>query len=319
MYNINQTRLCCLFLLLSAGLECISLATSREDDSRLFYVTPTQPPNPECPKYMSCQTLQYYVQHLETIRPMNSNERVTLMFLSGNHTVPPCRCSRILHFSDYLSMVGLGGNIVIHNLHDTTFYITQLSLKNIMFYKGQLTMLSISYKPNIQLYVDSVQLIECVLSIYEVELGKIIKLQAHNSQVLIISSNNVIFTSCTFDEIPWPTAYSLLTSETPAVIVDQSHNITFSDNSKFYSNHNSALISYSSVITLAGSVSFFNNSGIRGVAMTLHSSMLNFAPGANVSFINNSAQETGGAIHIEPDITRIPELIKVLLPKRSLL
>ena len=77
---LNQTRLCHLFLLLSAGLVSISLASSRENDSRLFYVTPTQPPNPECPKYnMSCQTLQYYMEHPETIRPMNSNERVTLM------------------------------------------------------------------------------------------------------------------------------------------------------------------------------------------------------------------------------------------------
>ena len=225
-----QARLCCLFLLLSAGLVCSTLASSRDDVSRLFYVTPTQPPNPECPKYMSCQTLQYYMQHPETIRPINSNEHVTLMFLSGNHTVPPCRCSRFLYFSDYLSMVGLDGNIIIHNLLDTTFYIAQLSLKNIIFYNGKLTMTSVSFKHNIQLvHIDSVQLIECVLSISKAELGEIVRLWAQNSQVLITSSNNMIFTSCTFhdfDEIPWPTAYSLLISETPAVIVDQSHNIT---------------------------------------------------------------------------------------------
>ena len=167
---------------------------------------------------------------------------------------------------------------------------------------------------NIQLYIDSVQLIDCFLSIDKAELGEIVKLQAHNSHVSITNSNNVIFTSCTFhdfDEIPWPMADAIQNSLTPieaAVTVDQSHNITFSDNSKFYRNHYSALISYSSVITLAGSVSFFNNSGTRGGAMTLHSSTLNLVAGANVSFINNLAQETGGAIHIEPDLTRMPEL-----------
>ena len=36
--------------------------------------------------------------------------------------------------------------------------------------------------------------------------------------------------------------------------------------------------------------------------------MLNLASGANVLFINNSAQETGGAIHVEPDLTRMPAL-----------
>ena len=148
------------------------------------------------------------------------------------------------------------------------------------------------------------------------ELGEIVKLQAHNSQVSITSSNNVIFISCTFhdfDEIPWPvTEYpNLKFSRTPieaTVTIHQSHNITFSNNSKFYRNHNSALISYSSVITLAGSVSFFNNSGIRGGAMILHSSTLYLATGANIMFINNSAQEIGGAIHVEPDLTRMPKL-----------
>ena len=42
--------------------------------------------------------------------------------------------------------------------------------------------------------------------------------------------------------------------------------------------------------------------------MTLHLSTLNLATGANVSFVNNSAQETGGAIHVEPDLTRMAEL-----------
>ena len=260
------------------------------------------------------------MEHPATIRPMNSKERVTLMFLSGNHTVPPCRCSRYLYFSDYLSMVGLDGNIIINNLLDIVIYIDQLSIENIMFYNGQLRMITnifrsrIKPKPNIQLYIDSVQLIECFLFINNAELGEIVKLQAHNSHVSITNSNNVIFTSCTFhdfDEIPWPMADAILISQTPieaAVAIDQSHNITFSDNSKFYRNHNSALISYSSVITLAGSVSFFNNTSIRGGAVTLYSSTLNLATGANVSFINNSAQETGGAIHVEPDITRVQKL-----------
>ena len=321
MYNniiiLNQTRLCHLVLLLSAGLVCIKLASSREGISQVFYVTPTQPPNPKCPKNMSCQTLQYYVQKAATIRPMHSNESITLMFLSGNHTVPPCQCSRILYFSDYLSMVGLGRNIIIHNLHTEIYvYVAQLTIENVTFYNGQLILTGISamdYKfiqhtDSIQLYIDSIQLIEYVLSINNAELGEIVRLQAHKSQVSITNSNNVTFTNCTFhdfDEIPIP--YSILISIETAITLHQSH-VTFSDNSKFYRNHNSALISYSSVITLAGSVSFFNNSSIRGGAMTLYSSTLNLASGANISFINNSAQETGGAIHVEPDITRMSKL-----------
>jgi sporulation protein YlmC with PRC-barrel domain len=169
-------------------------------------------------------------------------------------TLAPCHCTRILS-SAYLSLVGLGGNIVIHNLHDILIDINQLSIENILFHNGHVQLKTFGHAHDIQLYVDSVQLIESFLSINNAKLGEIVNLQAHNSQVSITSSKNVIFISCTFhglDEIPWP--------RTPigtAVIIDQSHNITFSDNSKFYSNHDSALICYSSVITLAGSVSFF--------------------------------------------------------------
>jgi predicted outer membrane repeat protein len=166
----------------------------------------------------------------------------------------------------------------------------------------------------IQLHFDSVQLIESSFSIDGAELGEIVKLQAHNSHVSIRSSNNVIFTNCTFHDFESKVlnarqydADQLLIPA--AVTVHQSHNITFADNSKFYSNHNSALVSYLSVITFAGSVSFFNNSGIRGGAMALYSSTLNLAStDTNILFINNLAQETGGAIHIEPDLTRMVKL-----------
>ena len=193
MYVTYQTRLCYLFLFLSAGLVCIKLASSREDDSEiLFYVTPTQPPNPECPKDHLCQTLQYYIEKKGTISYDTLNKRVTLIFLSENHTVPECQCSwtRYLYFSDYLSMVGLGGNIVIQNLLDIEIHIDQLSIENIIFYNGQLVPDSGKINRNIKLYIDSVQLIECFLSINYVELGEIVKLQAHNSHVSVTNNNS---------------------------------------------------------------------------------------------------------------------------------
>ena len=306
MYVTYQIRLCCLFLLLSTGLlYCIKLASSREDE--LFYITPTQPPNPECPKDHSCQTLQY---HLENIGDISySNKGVTLMFISGNHTVAPCHCTR-RYFSANISMIGLGGNIVIYDL-EARFFVALLIIENLIFQNGVMSMDSangIDHK-FIQLHFDSVKLTEGSLFIDKTEIGEILKLEAHNSLVSIIRSNNLTFTNCTFhdfDGVPYPSQILRTPIET-AVTVRQSH-ITFCGNSKFNNNHNSALISHLSVITMAGSVSFFNNSGIRGGAMILYSSTLNLVSSANISFINNSAQETGGAIHVEPDITRIPEL-----------
>lgn len=64
----------------------------------------------------------------------------------------------------------------------------------------------------------------------------------------------------------------------------------------------SAISSLSSNITLSGSVSFVNNTGIRGAAIALHSSILSIAAHANITFINNSAKQKGGAIYIEPGV-----------------
>ena len=79
-------------------------------------------------------------------------------------------------------------------------------------------------------------------------------------------------------------------------------NVVFSGVSEFTGARQTAISSYFSNITLSGVVVFANNSGIRGGAMALYSSTLNVAPGANVSFFNNSAEETGGAIFINPSL-----------------
>ena len=62
------------------------------------------------------------------------------------------------------------------------------------------------------------------------------------------------------------------------------------------------------MITFAGSLSFVNNTSIKGGAIALYSTSLHLTPGTNVSFINNTVHETGGAIHIEPDLTRMLKL-----------
>ena len=92
------------------------------------------------------------------------------------------------------------------------------------------------------------------------------------------------------------------TNEKSQLIIHESEAV-LTGNSKFFSNYNSAFISYSSTITFSGRVSFINNTGIRGGAMTLYSSTVHLSGGLNISFINNSALQTGGAIHTEPDMT----------------
>ena len=124
-----------LFLLFS-GLVLIKLVSSSQDE--LFYVTPTQPPNPECPQNASCQTLQYYLdnsKHYGDFVTMNSSSKVTLLFLNGNHIVATCLCTRLIYFSPYLSMIGLSRSVVIDNM-DVGLYASQLTIHNIVFRNG---------------------------------------------------------------------------------------------------------------------------------------------------------------------------------------
>ena len=74
--------------------------------------------------------------------------------------------------------------------------------------------------------------------------------------------------------------------------------------SKFTGNQHTALLSISSIVILSGMVHFVNNSAFRGGAISLYSSRLGVAPGADVRFINNSASREGGAIYVDPDLSR---------------
>ena len=82
--------------------------------------------------------------------------------------------------------------------------------------------------------------------------------------------------------------------------------IGFSGVSKFTGSLFSAILSISSTIMLAENVSFVNNFAFRGGAIALYSSQLEFIimSGANVTFVNNSAQGKGGAIYVDPDLSR---------------
>ena len=68
---------------------------------------------------------------------------------------------------------------------------------------------------------------------------------------------------------------------------------------KFIANHGSAIESYFSGVTLAGDALFSNNTSIKGGALFLYESFLYLKYSSNVSFFNNNADDTGGAIYLK--------------------
>ena len=80
--------------------------------------------------------------------------------------------------------------------------------------------------------------------------------------------------------------------------------VTLKGKSEFIAS-NQAIASFSSKFYLSGEISFINNTGTRGAAMILYSSTLNIAPNTNVTFINNSAKDRGGAVYVESGVAKI--------------
>lgn len=85
-----------------------------------------------------------------------------------------------------------------------------------------------------------------------------------------------------------------------AVIV-QKGSIVFSGITVYDNGY--GVMSYSADVAVSGKVTFSNNFNFRGGALSLYSSALKIASGTNMIFKNNSANDKGGAIYIEPDLS----------------
>ena len=162
----------------------------------------------------------------------NSSRKLTLMFLNGNHTMSSCFCTRLVFLSSttYISIVGLNGSVVIHNMDVAFPYVFQLTIDNILFHNGGL------HASNIQKFtLYSVKLIEHGLFV-RVFSGELIKLQTYNSHVLVEkSTSNVTFTNCTFHDYSGGLFPGLIIRDpiqTAVTILYHSH-VTFTGNSGF--------------------------------------------------------------------------------------
>ena len=233
-------------------------------NSDTFYITSNQHSNKDC-SHQLCQTFQQFINNSDRYWYL---ENVTLVFLTGYHTLtegPNVFDNYCYLYNKNLYMVGISSDVFIHDIVVTFFNVQTLYIKNLILINGIIHILDAQVSS-----IFSVTFIDHALHIDDTTL-----VQLHN---------------CTFSN-----GVSHLVSEESQVVL--------SGNTEFLNNHNSALISYKSTLTLSGKVSFINNTGIRGGAMALYSSTLYFINGSKVSFVNNSAQQTGGAIYIEPDMT----------------
>ena len=246
-------------------LFALFIQTTAEDNTK-YYVAPLPDSrlNPDCVYNQSCMDLDNFASG------DYDQENITLMFLKGNHILPNFGERRSTHlvYNQILIMVGLSTDVIIHDINLYFYDTLEFQINNLVLSNGLFYIVMPQGTTKLSLF--SVTLIDFVLYVKDTTLAQL---------------NDCVFTN----------GANPLTIHRSKVIL--------SGNSNFFNNHNSAFVSYNSDITLSGTVSFVNNTGIRGGAMALYSSTV-FLSGLNARFINNSAQETGGAINIEPDMTR---------------
>ena len=117
--------------------------------------------------------------------------------------------------------------------------------------------------------------------------------------VNLYHSHNGTFINCTFTEneitsidIYRPyVAYGIM-------LLDISHNLYFT-NCSFYANTGSSIWAYNSNFTLSGTVVFRNNAAYEGGALAFYGdSSVHIANNTNVTLLNNTAENVGGAIFV---------------------
>lgn len=133
-------------------------------------------------------------------------------------------------------------------------------------------------------------------------------IEIHNSTIVI--TGNTMFDGWQCNPLSVLTATSsnitirghVTFSNFQQAITTQDSNIHITGEVVFANHRQTAIVLYSSVITLSGkNISFINNSGTKGGAMYLYYSTLNIDKSSHIDFYNNSAEETGGALHVEFD------------------
>ena len=258
-----------------------------------YYVTPTPPPNPDCPDGLPCQTLQYY---------FNSSlieERIdlTMIFLTGHHAGV---CGRTVLKSVSFNVTGVSQGVTVN--------CTYIELRNataINFEKITLDHWYISSPcPPVLVFQMSSVVVQNQTHIHIIHatyaIGNFIGLRncffrnSLLSGTLYLTSNRVamVLNSSTLN-IGSNTKMSFVNNSADGAMALYNSTLNIGSDSNLIFINNSAVLGNAGTI---GNNTNVNNLTYRGGAMTLISSTLNIENDTNVTFINNSAVFVGGAV-----------------------
>ena len=130
-------------------------------EAQEYYVTPTPPPNPDCPLDQPCHTLSYYVSNTPSL--FNDRENVSLLFLDGVHVIEIKDMTTYspIQKVKYLTIAGVNGlfdngtprasiqsdvsfplrltNVLVLEIKNIKLRRAHLSIENVKWFKSQNT------------------------------------------------------------------------------------------------------------------------------------------------------------------------------------
>ena len=122
----------------------------------------------------------------------------------------------------------------------------------------------------------------------------------------LVMITNTTFTRNGYTPVPVRNLTGITVDYRYSVFEMVSTNLSMTD-TKFISNEGSAMSLFASTALINGQILFDSNSGIRGGAMDLDNSYIYLRPNTNITFINNFALQTGGAINtVSREDIRLP-------------
>ena len=120
---------------LDIGVYLIFLGLIIPNQGELYYVTPTEPPNPECPGD-PCQTMDFYIANKDTYFEDKTN--LTLHLLRGIHDVTNKHSKPVLVVEDLLAFLMIGAQSSNDVLFCYNIFFIQVDtavIKNVTFSK----------------------------------------------------------------------------------------------------------------------------------------------------------------------------------------
>ena len=287
-------------------------------EGEVLYVTPTPPPNQNCPSGLPCHTLQYYFTNSSLLERRHD---LTMIFLSGHHA-ESCQKTIIIQATSF-NATGAGAGVTIR--------CTNIELANAA-----------------AVYFESIVLDHCYISCpYTATLGLNFHMSSaialNQTKVYIkhgkvqgncISLNNSVFrNSSLFGTLYFRQGLhrmgvmNLLSS---TLILERKTSLTFEHNIvqngalylnastlnvenaqlSFSNNQRAVLLKKSALNIVKSNVTFTSNSAKQGGALLAFASTVNINS-TEMSFLNNSGQE-GGAVYLDSSTLYFTNSTKVI-------